>query len=325
MDANTQRDWFLLLDAQSGIADRTQARHAGFSKRAIRHRLQSGKWRRVHHGVYVTFTGKVQREQRLWAALRRAGPGAMLSHETAAEVHRITDKPSALIHITVSASRRPGQHRPIRGVVIHRSDQSRPARLPEWELPRTRIEDTVLDLVAAAGTFDEAYGWISSVLSAKRVTVQGLREAMAERSRIRWRTWLTEALADADEGAYFPLERRYARDIERAHGLPQAQRQARRTIGGRTHCKDNWYADYGVCIELDGLTYHQNEQVRQDKRRDNLNLAVDDALTFRFSPVDVTERACESAAMVAATLRRRGWRGKPHPCRRLDCKVGREG
>ena len=248
--------------------------------------MQSGKWRRVHHGVYATFTGKVQREQRLWAALRRAGPGALLSHETAAEMHRITDKPSALIHITVPASRRPGQHRPIRGVVIHRSDQSRPARLPEWELPRTRIEDTVLDLVAAAGTFDEAYGWISSALSAHRVTVQGLREAMAERSRIRWRTWLTEALVDADGGAYFPL---------------------------------------GVCIELDGLTYHQNEQVRQDKRRDNLNLAVDDAQTFRFSPVDVTERACESAAMVAATLRRRGWRGKPHPCRRLGCKVGREG
>ena len=55
----------------------------------------------MHHGVYVTFTGKVQREQRLWAALRRAGPGAMLSHETAAEVHRIIDKPAALIHITV--------------------------------------------------------------------------------------------------------------------------------------------------------------------------------------------------------------------------------
>jgi hypothetical protein len=183
----------------------------------------------------------------------------------------------------------------------------------------------VLDLVAAAETFDEAYGWISSALSAQRVTVQVLREAMTERSRVRWRTWLIEALADADEGAYFPLERRYARDVERAHGLPQAQRQARRTLGGRTHYKDNWYAEYGVCVELDGLTYHQDEQVRRDKRRDNLNLAVDDAQTFRFSPVDVTERACESAAMVAATLRRRGWPGKPHPCRRSGCRVGREG
>jgi len=49
------------------------------------HRLKSAKWRRVQRGVYATFTGPVHREARLWAALRRAGPGAMLSHETAAE------------------------------------------------------------------------------------------------------------------------------------------------------------------------------------------------------------------------------------------------
>jgi very-short-patch-repair endonuclease len=152
-----------------------------------------------------------------------------------------------------------------------------------------------------------------------------LREALSTRSRIRWRVWLTEALADAEEGAHFPLERRYARDVERAHGLPQAERQARRAIDGRTHYKDNWYPEYRVCVELDGPTYHQNERVQQDKRRDNLNLAVDAAQTYRFGPVDVTERACESAAMVAATLRRRGWPGRPHPCRRPDCKVGRQG
>ncbi len=278
----------------------------------------------MQRGVYATFTGPVHREARLWAALRRAGPGAMLSHQTAAEVHGLTDKPSAKIHIIVPANRRPAQQGPIRGLVIHRSNQSRPARLPEWELPRTRIEDTVLDLVATARTFDEAYSWISRALSEKLVTVGMLREALGTRSRIRWRVWLTEALADAEEGAYFPLERRYARDVERAHGLPQAERQARRIIVGRTHYKDNWYAEYGVCVELDGPTYHQNERVQHDKRRDNLNLAVDAAQTYRFDPVDVTERACESAAMVAATLRRRGWQGQPRPCRRPGCKVGRQ-
>jgi hypothetical protein len=77
-------------------------------------------------------------------------------------------------------------------------------------------------------------------------------------------------------------------------------------------------------VELDGASYHQNDQVRRDKRRDNLNLAVDAAQTYRFGPVEVTERACESAAMVAATLRRRGWQGQPHPCRRPGCHVGRQ-
>jgi hypothetical protein len=325
VDPNTQRrDWFLTLDAQGGVADRSQALRAGYSRRAMAHRLKSAKWRRVQRGVYATFTGPVHREARLWAALRRAGPGAMLSHETAAEVHGLTDKPSAKIHITVPTSRRPAQQRPIPGLVIHRSNQSRPARLPEWQLPRTRIEDTVFDLVASARTFDEAYGWISRALSEGLVTADMLREALSTRSRIRWRVWLTEALADAEEGAYFPLERRYARDVERAHGLPQAERQARRTIDGRTHYKDNWYSEHRVCVELDGPTYHQNERVQQDKRRDNLNLAVDVAQTYRFGPVDVTERACESAAMVAATLRRRGWLGQPHPCRQPGCKVGRQ-
>lgn len=326
MSTNTQRDWLFTLNAQSGIADRSQARQAGFSRRAVTHRLQSGEWRRVHRGVYATFTGPVHREARLWAAVRRAGPGAMLSHETAAEVHGLS-RPFAVeakIHITVPLSRRPAQHRTIRGVVIHRSNQSRPERLPEWKLPRTRIEDTVLDLVAAARTFDEAYSWISRALSQKLVSAEMLREAMGTRRRIRWRGWLNEALTDAADGAYFPLERRYARDVERAHGLPKAQRQARRVIDGRTHYKDNWYTEYRVCVELDGPTYHQNERVRLDKRRDNLNLAVDAAQTYRFDPVDVTERACESAAMVAATLRRRGWQGQPHPCRRPGCTVRRQ-
>lgn len=324
MEANTQRNWLLTLNAQAGIADRSQARQAGFSRRAVTYRLQSGEWRRMHRGVYATFTGPAHREARLWAAVRRAGPGAMLSHETAAEVHGLTDKPSAKIHITVPANRRPAQHRTIRGVVIHRSNQSRPERLPEWKLPRTRIEDTVLDLVTTARTFDEAYSWLSRALSQKLLTADMLREAVNRRRRIRWRAWLNDALSYADDGAYFPLELRYARDVEHAHGLPRAQRQARRVIGGRTHYKDNWYAEYRVCVELDGPTYHQDDQVRLDKRRDNLNLAVDAAQTYRFGPVDVTERACESAAMVAATLRRRGWQGQPHPCRRPGCTVGQQ-
>jgi putative membrane protein len=39
--------------------------------------------------------------------------------------------------------------------------------------------------------------------------------------------------------------------------------------------------------------------------------------------VGVTERACESALLVAATLRRNGWKGTPRPCRRPGCAVAR--
>jgi hypothetical protein len=325
MDMRAYQYWVMLLDAQCGIADRPQALGAGFSDRQIEHRLRSGRWQAVHAGVYATFTGPLSREARLWAAVRRAGEGAVLSHETAAEVQGLiaSKPPGAKIHITVPGNRRPVQRRPIPGVVIHRSDQSQPQLPVTWKLPRTRVEDTVLDLVAAAVTFEDAYSWISRAVSREFATPLMLRAALAARSRIRWRSQLAVALGDNDEGLHFGLERRYARDVERAHGLPPAQRQARHEIGGRAHYRDNWYAEYRVCVELDGPSFHRDEQVGQDKRRDNLNLAADGVRTFRFGPVEVTERACESATMVAATLRRSGWTGSPRSCRRPDCTVGK--
>ena len=121
------------------------------------------------------------------------------------------------------------------------------------------------------------------------------------------------------------LERRYVRDVERAHGLPKSKHQARRQFGSKAHYRDNWYDAYRLVVEIDGPSYHQNEQVQLDKNRDNVNLALDDVRTHRFGPVAVTERVCETAAMVAATLQRSGWQGSPHPCRRPNCVVGRAG
>lgn len=316
------RDWLVLMDVQSGIVDRGQALALGFSRRQIEHRLHSGDWQRVHPGVYATFTGPVSRQAQLWAAVRWAGEGAMVSHETAAEVHGIIDKPrGSAIHVTVPLRRRPGRKGPIRGVVIHRSDQTKQQFLGPFNLPRTRVEDTVLDLVAASSTFDQAYSWITRAVSRKHVSVSLLREALASRTRIRWRSWLDDAFHDADDGVDSSLERRYIRNVERAHGLPTSQRQARRQFGDRAHYRDNWYPEYRVVVEIDGPAYHQNERVRHDKERDNLNLAVDDVRTYRFGPVDVTERACATAAMVAATLRRNGWRGSPHPCHQVGCGI----
>jgi hypothetical protein len=321
VDDRAAREWAFVLHAQHGIVAKAQARQAGHSAKVVQHQLRSGKWRYVRRGVYATFTGEVSREARLWAAIKRAGPSAMLSHETAAEIQGLADKPSAKINITVPRRRRPAQKKPLQGVIIHRSDQSRPQDLPPWELPRTRIEDTVLDLATAARNFDEAYGWVSRATSRRLTTVAMLRAALADRTRIRWRAWLTDVLSDAADGVQSALERRYARDVERAHGLPRAQHQARREIDSKIHFKDNWYPEFGICVEIDGPSYHQNEQVGRDNRRDNLNLAKDDTRTFRFGPVEVTELACDSAAMVAATLRRNGWQGKPRPCRRSTCAL----
>jgi hypothetical protein len=317
-------EWLVLLNVQEGIIDRTQARRLGFSDRQIAHRLSSGRWQRIYTGVYATFTGPVSRNARLWAAIRWAGDGAMLSHETAAELHGLIDAPrSSKIHITVSPRRHPAKFRPVGGIVIHRLDRHQGHPLGPFVLPRTRIEDTVLDLASAASTFDNAYAWIARAVSRRLVTVAALSLALAERRRVRWRRWLEDSFEESAAGIHSALEHRYVTDVARAHGLPAAQHQAHRHLNGKSHYKDIWYPKYRIAVEIDGPAYHQNEQVPLDRDRDNANLAVDDVRTFRFGPVAVTARACETAAMLAVTLKRSGWQGSPRPCRRPGCAVGR--
>ena len=97
--------WLDLLSFQASVVSSQQARGQGVSRHVITRRLRSGAWQRLHYGTYAAFSGTPSREASLWAAIVRAGPDAVLSHETAAEVHRLTDKPSSKIHVTVPAGR----------------------------------------------------------------------------------------------------------------------------------------------------------------------------------------------------------------------------
>jgi very-short-patch-repair endonuclease len=304
--------WQFQLQAQSRVVSRQQAHEAGFTKEAVKWRLRSGEWQRLHRGAYATFTGDPSREAKLWAAVVRAGPDAVLSHETAAELHGLIDKPIGPIHVSVPAERRPGRGK-IPGVVIHRSRCLAAEWQPPWHLPRTTVEDTVLDLVAKARTFDDAYGWISTAVGRRLTTPQSLSQALARRSRIRWRAWITAALADAAEGVHSPLERNYVYGVERTHRLPTAQRQARRRHGSGTRYLDNLYQEYGVCVELDGHVAHPPESRWRDAHRDNAN-RVQGIETLRYGWPDVTEDRCRTAAEIAAVLRRRGWTGTLRPC-----------
>lgn len=299
---------------QQGIVGRDQVIGTGLSSSAVGRRLRSRDWQRLGRGVYATFTGKSDREARLWTILLRVGEGAVFSHETAAELHGFAERQAKAIHVTVPASRRPAQRRPIPGVVIHRSRIVVAELHADFKLPRTSPEDTVLDLVNAARSFDEAYSWICRAVGCGATLPVLLREALGRRSRIRWRDWLTDALTEKDAGIDSPLERRYVRDVERAHGLPAARRQARRRLNTSNRYLDNLYEKYRLCVELDGDAAHPAESKWADTDRDNENLASSDIRTFRFGWVGVTERRCRTAQLVADALRRAGWDGKPAPC-----------
>src|SRR6202020_216556 len=105
-------------ESQRGVVTRRQALRAGLTRSAIGTQIGTGRWQRIYPGVLATFSGEPGREALLWAAVLRAGPGAALSHETAAELHGLARKPEQLIYLAVPASRRV---EPVPGLVIRRS------------------------------------------------------------------------------------------------------------------------------------------------------------------------------------------------------------
>jgi hypothetical protein len=285
----------------------------------IRRRIENGRWQQLHRGVYALFSGSPDRDARLWAAILWSGPGAVLSHETAAELQQLADRPAPLIHVTVPKERRV---RAVPGLVVHRSATVARMRFPADVLPRTWVEDTILDLTQAADTLDDVCGWVTRAFGRRLTNEAKLRAVMELRKKLRWRTDLDELITVAAGGAHSVLEVRYDRDVERAHLLPESRHQAPFVgPGGRAGFRDRCYEKFGLIVELDGNETHPAEHHWKDKARDNA-AAAHGMQSLRYGWKNVSKEACATAAEVASVLQLRGWEECPRPCSR-SCVIAR--
>jgi hypothetical protein len=297
-------------ESQDGAISRAQALAFGLTDDAIVWRLWRGHWQKLFPGVYATFSGEPSRQCWLWAALLRTGPGSVLSHRTAAELWNLTSDQSNSIHVTV---KRGTPVTSIPGVVLHYSRRVETARHPVLAPPRTRFEETVLDLAETAAGLDEALAWILRSCAGRRTTPEHLAAAMRLRRRMRWRAGLASALAEASTGVHSLLEHRYLNGVERSHGLPTGKRQWVTRRGSRRQYSDVAYEEYGTLVELDGQVAHPEAARWMDIRRDNAH-AADGRVTLRYGWTAVSESSCEVAEEVARALRLRGWAGRLRRC-----------
>jgi len=316
MSSELPREFQRLLRDQHGVITVRQAVSAGMAAKAVRAQVRAGRWQLMQRGVYAAFTGKPTRQAELWAVLLRAGgpETAVLSHQTAAELWGLLDGQSRVIHLTVPHDCNPERRTRIPGVVIHRSRSLAQARHPVRMPPRTRLEETVVDLIDQSRTFDEAYGWVCRAVGRRLTTAARIRLALAARPRIRWRREVELALGYAEDGALSVLEYRYVHGVERAHALPVATRQARVRQATGNRYLDNLYADYRACVEIDGTAAHPQDEQWRDNRRDRWNAAHQGIDTIRVGVPDLVNRArqCRTAADVALWLSSRGPRvGRP--------------
>jgi len=303
---------------QAGVISRQQLLAAGLTSQMITTRLERQRWQQLYRGVYAVFSGPPPRQAWLWAAVLRAGPGAVLSHLTAAELHGLLDSPAEAIFVTVPSTRRISAP----GLIVRTSGRIAEATAPGRQPPRTSVEETVLDLVELAWSFDDACGWLTQACGRRLTTSAKLGEAQRRRKKMRWRHDLGDVLKAAADGIHSVLEYRYLRDVERAHGLPRSRHQVRVVIDGRTVYRDVYYEEYKLAAELDGRLAHPDEERWRDTHRDN-QAGAQGILTARYGWRDVYGHPCETALLQARILRERGWTGTPRPCS-ANCPVGRE-
>ncbi|GAA2161296.1 putative AbiEi antitoxin of type IV toxin-antitoxin system [Humibacillus xanthopallidus] len=298
--------------AHFGLITRQRALASGLTDAAIRWRVGSGRWVQLHRGVYQTMPGRDDWLTRAQAALLHVGTPSALCGPSAGFLWRILPTPGPRLHIVVPATRRPTS---TGDLVVTRSRHAT-ERMDEREWPhRVNLDHTVFDLAQGA-SLDTAVALIAKACQTGRTTVHNLRLTLLSRPNQTHRSDLSEALSDIGAGAESSAERRYLRDVERAHGLPVAARQA--PGPGGTVC-DNDYEEQRLKVEVDGRLGHAGWIAQQkDGRRDRTN-ATREWLTVRVHWPDVAGTPCDTARDLALILQQRGWEGAAHPCRRADC------
>jgi hypothetical protein len=305
-----------LTRSQDGVITRTQLFGWGASDEMIENQLRARRWQRIHRGVYATFTGPLPFATQVGAALLRVGPEAVASHETAAYLDGLVDEPGDVIHITAPASRRiRGQ---LSGLTVHYAERLPISRHPARTPPRTRIEDTVLDLIGRAASVEDVATWVTRLCQRRLSTPDRLAACLVRRKKIRWRREIEAMVASVAEGAQSPLEVRYLRYVERPHGVPSGERN-QRWAGRRVIWIDINVSRYQTRIELDGRIGHVEEGAFRDRRRDNA-ATVSGHGTLRYGYGDIFGDPCGVAAEVATVLNSRGWRGTLRRCGR-SCAV----
>ncbi|WP_375431680.1 type IV toxin-antitoxin system AbiEi family antitoxin domain-containing protein [uncultured Friedmanniella sp.] len=297
-----------LASQQAGVLTTEQALGFGLSEPILARLCRDGLWTRLGRGVYRTGEGDPDWSTLAWAGVLLGGDEARLGPHASAYLWSIGEPPDPVdVLVPVATSRVSRGH----WAFVRERPGVRSARTV-GSPPRLTAADTVLDLVAGADQ-SAAVDLVIRATAQRVVSPAALRRSLGDRAQHRYRALLQELLGDVADGVESRLELRYLRDVERAHGLPEGNRQRYR--GGLRHRTDVGYDDFALLVELDGRLGHEGAGRFRDYRRDN-DFALRQLLTLRYGWFDVVDRPCRVAFQVGSVMVSRGWLGLPQRCSR---------
>jgi putative AbiEi antitoxin of type IV toxin-antitoxin system/uncharacterized protein DUF559 len=263
----------VLAASQGGVVSRAQAQACGLTPRMIDYRVSSGRWQRVHQGVYAVAGLPPSWLTVVWAAILAAGDGAVVSHETALLLQGLPDRLVPRQPVTVTA--RHGVHTRVAGAVVHQCRELPPRHVERHRsgLVVTTPARAIVDVGATVGTrhlgvlVDEII--VGRIASLAQISCC-LRD-VARRGKPGVRA-LGGVLDDRGPG-YVPPHSVLERElfaVLAAGGLPEPQRQV--PLPGRGAIEglvDSAYPDVKLVIEADGRRWHTRvRDLARDHQRD---------------------------------------------------------
>lgn len=103
-----QDDLFEIADRQQGYFTSQQAEWCGFSRSNFHFKLRSGEWIKEQRGIYRLARYPVSERPELvlwalWSRDKKGNPQGVWSHETALDIHELSDIMPAKMHLAVPA------------------------------------------------------------------------------------------------------------------------------------------------------------------------------------------------------------------------------
>ncbi|WP_109473814.1 type IV toxin-antitoxin system AbiEi family antitoxin domain-containing protein [Ornithinimicrobium cavernae] len=296
-------DYARILLNRHGVITTALAHEDGLSTKAVAHRVNSGRWQRLHPGVFLTNTGAITWEIRAAAALAKAGQPSVLAHFSALAVIGLAKKTRGLTIMVPNRSQVT-----VRGARIIRTRSLEGAFMDG--LPVTPVSRSLIDVADLPRiTMDEVISLCARACQQGSTTADKLLAELARRRQHARRADLRLALGDVADGIESLAEHRFLRRVARAHGLPTFTLQVRKALGRVDF--DN--EEFRVTIEVDGQLWHAGERFHTDRRRDR-KTSAHGGVTVRATWWDVSQDPCDLAADLARIFTHRGWQGSPQPC-----------
>jgi very-short-patch-repair endonuclease/predicted transcriptional regulator of viral defense system len=295
-----------VAEGQRGLVTRRQLRELGLGRGAIDRRIARGALHPLHRGVYLVGHAVPPPLARELAAVLACGPGALLSHRSAARLWGIYDFARDDVEVTVPARGR--NQRP--GIRVHCVSFVPPQEARVYlGIPATSPARTLLDLAASVPRRDLERAVEEAAI--RRLTSREELAAVLERSHRRpGAATLRSVLAlGARPGLTRSEAERRLLELLRAGDLPPTDTNVR--VDGY-EVDFLWRAER-LIVEVDGYAFHSSRAAfERDRRRD---AALDAAgyavvrVTWRqivVEPEAVLVRLARSLASAAARVRAAG-------------------